>query len=363
VLKSDQSLSALGPIQDYLAKLEAGTGVEQMHLNGSGAVAALENKLKNHYGKKYALCVANATAGLMAIALALDLRQSDFVTTPLTYGASIASWMLLGNKAIFADIERPTLTLDSNSVRKCVTANTKAVLSVDVFGNPADTDVLKKLCDEYGLWLIADAAQSFGAYRSGRPASYMADALVVSFGPAKGLFAGEGGAIMTDNTELFEKLVWWTQHSSRQARDIGLHLSNEFAINARINPLSAIWGNAVFDESLQQVKRHQAKCLTIVQALNSTGLTTQIDFDERLIQPAFFRLTAKWKEQQHSSELLHELMRRELILRIEEQPYELLYSQPALVGQYPTQYFVPNCCVRAEEEITNRFTLDLCENR
>jgi perosamine synthetase len=146
-------------------------------LVGSGAVAELEAKLRQHHGMRYALCVSSATSGLLAVALALNLRCAEFITTPYTYGASLAGWLILGNRPVFADIDAQTLTLAPEAVPRCTTPRTKAILAVDIFGNPADMHALRRVADEHGLWYVADAAQSLGARRDGLPASSLAEKL------------------------------------------------------------------------------------------------------------------------------------------------------------------------------------------
>lgn len=138
-------------------------------------MAALEARLRDLYGVRHALAVANATLGLFAIAKALGLAGTEFVTTPYTYGASLAGWLWLGCRPVFADIDPHTLALDPAAARRAITPQTRALLVVDVFGIPSDTAALRKLADEFGVWYIADAAQSLGATRGGRPASALAD--------------------------------------------------------------------------------------------------------------------------------------------------------------------------------------------
>jgi len=332
---------------------------QQAHLIGSGDVAQLEEKLIQHYSMRYALCVSNATTGLLTIALALDLKGRDFVTSPLTYGASVAGWLLLGNRPIFADTERATLTLDSRSARRAITAETRAILSVDIFGNPADQVGLRKIADEFGLWYIADAAQSLGAYRTERPASSLADALVVSFTSGKTVFAGEGGAILTNNADLYQKLVWHCQHPFRQRRDIGLMLSNEFALNGRIHPLAAVWANATFEESLERLKRRQARCFEIIDALNSIRLTEGISYKADSILPSFFRLSATWKKEPKPSVLKIRLNRCKLAVMIEPLPAQLIYQQPAFLTQFRRRLRKQPHCPIAERYARGTFCISL----
>jgi len=355
--ESEGTKKAASAIRKYLVGTCSSEDVRQAHLVGSGAVAELEEKLKQLYGVSHALCVSSATTGLLAIALALDLDGAKFITTPYTYGASLAGWLLLGARPVFADIDPFTLTLDCDSVRSVVTPKTKAILAVDIFGNPADQAGLRRVSDELGLWYIADAAQSLGTYRCGLPASSLADTFVVSFTTGKTVFAGEGGAVLTNNPDLYNKLVWHTQHPYRQKRDVGLTLRNEFAVNGRIHPLAAVWANACFSSSLENLKRYQLECFQVVDALNSIGLTEYIGFKERDILPSFFRLNATWKQMAQPSRLLGELERRKLAATFEQPPVHLIYDQPAFIAQFRRRIRNQPHCPIAERYARDSFCI------
>ena len=348
---------AIAAIQNYLQEAQSNPALHQISLLGSGAIAELEEKLENHYRMEYALLVSNATVGLWAIAMALKLTHSEFVTTPYTYGASLAGFLQLGCKPLFADIDH-TLTLDPDSVRKLITPNTQAILGVDLFGIPCDALTMRAITDQYGLFYIADAAQSFGASRNDLPASALADALVVSFTFGKSLFAGEGAAILTNDENLYHKLIWWTQHPMRQKIELGIDLDNEFAINARIHPLAAVWANAVFNESLDAVAKRQVECFEIIDALNEIGLTERITFREWEIMPSFFRLAATWKNESQEDALLKALGDRGFSnISLEPPPVRLLYQQPAFLSQYGdfgVSYSCPNAEHYAERQVCLR---------
>ncbi len=324
----------LTAITDYWQRACEDKGLAEQHLAGAGAVFQLENKLKHHYNKKYALCVSNATTGLFAIALALNIRKKEFITTPYTYGASLAGFLLLENRLIFAEVDAQTLTLEPESVRQKITPQTRAILGVDIYGHPCDHAALRQIADEYELWYIADAAQSLGAYRGGIPASALADALVVSFTVGKSVFAGEGGAILTDNEELYQKLVWLTQHPYRQKRDIGLFLTNEFALNGRIHPLAAVIANTSFEDSLQQLREYQNWCFQVISALNKIGLTEFIHWKQQKIIPAFFRLVARWKESARDTELVKALGQRNMTVTLQSLEMEPLWKYAAFFTEY-----------------------------
>jgi dTDP-4-amino-4,6-dideoxygalactose transaminase len=216
---------------------------------------------------------------------------------------------------------------------------------------------LRKLCDELGLWYIADAAQSLGARREDLPASCFADALVVSFTVGKPLFAGEGGAVLTNNVDLYEKVVWFTQHPYRQKRELGLSLYNEFGLNARIHPLAAVWANAVFESSLREVESHRRDCFEIIDALNESGLSAQIHFGENGIEPSFFRLTAAWKGKPCELRLLKRIGKKGLDVRLEAAPVQLLYNQPSFIAQFARRLAASPRCPRAEDQARRRLAI------
>lgn len=342
-------------MHEYLAAAGTSEVLQKAHQCGTGPVAELEERLQEHYGKRHVLCVSNATNGLLALAIALGLEEEPFVTTPLTYGATLSGWLHEGNRPIFADVEASTLTIDPESVEQHVGPDTKALLSVDLFGVPADDRALRRVADAHDLWYIADAAQSFGAERGGQPASSRADALVVSFTAGKPLFAGEGAAIMTDRSDLYEKLVWHAQHPHRQKRDLRLALDNEFSLNMRMHPLAAVWANAVWDEALRRLEARQSRCFELIAALNETSLVEEIGFKERGLLPSFFRVTAAWMEEEREEDLLDVLQSRGIEARIEPASLEPIYQNPAYQAQYDES---PNVtCPVAERQADRRFCL------
>lgn len=343
-------------VYDFVSKSTGNGSSGFVHLCGTGAVAELEAKLRIHYGMNHALCVSNGSLGLMTIAVALGLRDTAFITTPSTYGASIAGWLLLGNKPVFADIDPMTLTLEPGSVEKAITRDTKAILSVDIFGNPCDMAGLRRIADEHGLWYIADCAQSLGARRDSKQSGSLADALVVSFTVGKPLFAGEGGAILTNNTALYNRLLWFSQHPLRQRRELGLRLDNEFAINARIHPLAAIWANSVFEQSLEAVTVRRQGYFELIKALNQIGLTEEIRFVEDSIEPTFFRFTAAWKRRPCEARLVKALRKCSLNVGLEPFPIRLLYRQSSFLAQYGKS--VKHVyCTEAERQHRTRFCM------
>jgi perosamine synthetase len=326
------------------------------HLAGQGAVRELEDRLKQLYGMRYAVCMSSATMGLLGVALALDLRDAEFVTTPYTWGGTLAGWLLLGNRPIFCDIEPRTLGLDPDSVRDRITSNTRAILGVDLFGLPSNTSALRRLADDYGLYYIADAAQSFGARRDGLPASSLADALVVSFTAGKTLDVQEGGAVITNNSAIYERLLWHTQHPQRQRLELGLHCDNEFALNSRIHPWAAEAANQKFDAALEALELRRRDCYRMIASMNKIGLTKEISLPDAEIEPSFFRLTAQWAGRPVPAQLRRALSEP---IDIVPSPVRLLYRQPAFLAHCKSASRGKPWCPEAERQARERFGVEL----
>lgn len=255
-------------------------------LAGLGAIATLETRLESMYGLPYALAVSSATSGLLALGLAAELAGAEFVTTAYTWGGTVAPFMMLGARPVFADIDPGTLTLDPCSVERAITPRTRAILSVDMNGNPADDAKLREIATRYNVPLIADAAQSFGATREGRPASALADAFVISFSTGKSLAAGEGGAILTSRADIYERLLLLTQHPSRVARELGMARRTEYVpLNARMHPAAATRLVAEWDAELASLSARQVACFEILEGLLAAGLVHDDRFKNRQVLP------------------------------------------------------------------------------
>ena len=304
------------------------------HISGihePNAVTALERNLRERFGTRRAVCVSSATTGLMGVALALGLRGAEFLTTPYTYGATLAAWLALGNRPAFGDIELDSLGLCAHSVSKRRTSATRAILAVDIYGYPSDSDALRRAADDCGLWYVADAAQAFGARRGGRPASSRADAVVLSFTTGKALDAGEGGAVLTDHDWLYERLVWYTQHPDRQKRELGLLTANEFAINGHMHPAAARMALRKFDAALRKVDTSRRHIERLHVAMAQTGLVEPPLWSATDSQPSFFRFVPAWRRRPAFEELRNAFPR----LRIAPAPVRLLPEQGCFRAQYP----------------------------
>ena len=176
-------------------------------------VTALEKKLCELTGAKYAVVCSNGTAALHIAALAAGLGEGDeLITTPITFAASANCALYCGAKPVFADINPATYNIDPKSVQEKITDRTKAVVAVDFTGQAVELDPLLAMCHEKGIILIEDGAHSIGTKYNGKPVGSIADMTTFSFHPVKTVTGGEGGAVLTNSEELYEKLLLYRSH-------------------------------------------------------------------------------------------------------------------------------------------------------
>ena len=171
-------------------------------------VSELERVLENYTSARHAVAVSNGTAALHCACMAAGIGEGDeVITTPLTFAASANCALYCGARPVFADINPETYNIDPESIRKCITPRTKAVIAVDFTGQVVEYEAIRAICDEYNLVFIEDAAHSIGSSYNGKKVGSLADMTTFSFHPVKTVTSGEGGAILTDSDEYYEKLA------------------------------------------------------------------------------------------------------------------------------------------------------------
>jgi len=288
--------SAIASLQGYIEGCLQQPSMQHQHLSGAGATHILEAKLKGYYNKKYALTFCNATTAIQTLCLAMGLYNAEILTSPLNWGGSVAPFLLYRNKLRFTSFDPVSLNLSLRDLPSAITQKTKAVLSVDFNGTPVDSEAVKTFCLHNNMFYISDSAQSFGSIFNDKPAGYFADAIVLSFSPGKSFFAGEGGAVVTDDDTIYEKLLWYSQHPSRQKTVFGITNYNEYApINGRMNPLSAILLNETFEDTFNALKEYQDNCFRLIGQLQASGLIEQTPHIPEPSSSTFFRMSLKLK--------------------------------------------------------------------
>ncbi len=167
-------------------------------------IAELETALAQFTGAKHCITVASGTEALLIALMAIDLQPGDeVITTPFTFAATAEMIVLAGGKPVFVDIEPDTCNIDVSLIEAKVTARTRAIMPVSLYGQVADMDQINAIAARHGLAVIEDAAQSFGAVYRGRRSGALSTFGATSFFPSKPLGCyGDGGALFTDDDAL-----------------------------------------------------------------------------------------------------------------------------------------------------------------
>lgn len=206
-------------------------------------VAELEGELANFCGAKHCITCANGTDALVLLLMAEGIGEGDAVFVPaFTFVATAEAVCLVGATPVFCDVHEDTFNLDADSLAvtvphaKSLGLNPRAVIPVDLFGQPADYPSIQRVADEFGLSVIADAAQSFGGELGNQKVGKFGKASAVSFFPAKPLGCyGDGGAIFTDDDTLAETLVSLRMHGEGGDKYVNVRVGQ----NSRLDTLQA----------------------------------------------------------------------------------------------------------------------------
>lgn len=179
-----------------------------------------EAKLCEITGAKHAVLIANGTAALHATVFASSIEEGDeVITTPITFAASANCALYCGGKPVFADINPETYNIDPADIERKITKKTKAVVAVDFTGQAVEIDRIREICDRHNLIFIEDAAHSLGTKYNGKPVGSLADMTEFSFHPVKTCTAGEGGAITTNDDDLYKKLILFRTHGITRVQE------------------------------------------------------------------------------------------------------------------------------------------------
>jgi UDP-4-amino-4,6-dideoxy-N-acetyl-beta-L-altrosamine transaminase len=171
-------------------------------------VEEMERCLEAYTGARHAVAVSNGTAALHCACIAAGIGPGDeVITTPITFAASANCALYCGAKPVFADINPETYNIDPDSIRAHITDKTKAIVAVDFTGQAVEVEKIRAICDEFNLIFIEDAAHSIATKYNGKQVGSLADITTFSFHPVKTITAGEGGACLTNDEELYKKLV------------------------------------------------------------------------------------------------------------------------------------------------------------
>jgi len=224
---------------DYLKK-EIDNSIQEILNSGTyiqgPKIKQFEEKLAKYVNAKHCVVCSSGTTALVLALDALNLpRGSEIITTPFTFFASASCIHHLGHKIVFADVDYNTFNIDPVKIEEKITAQTKAIIAVDLFGQRANYKEIRKIADKHNLYVIEDAAQSFGAKIDEQHISSDVDVTITSFFPSKNLGGmGDGGACFTNNEIFAERMNILRTHGSKVK-----YTHDIVGYNFRLDPLKA----------------------------------------------------------------------------------------------------------------------------
>lgn len=290
-------------------------------------VADLEKNLSEYTGSPFAISCASGTDALLLALMAIGIKKGDeVITTPFTFIATAEVITLLGAKPVFADIEESTCNIDYRQIEKNITPKTKAIIPVGLYGTVADMDEINNIAAKYGIVVIEDACQSFGAKYKSKVSCNLSKIGCTSFFPSKPLGCyGDGGALFTDNAEIAEKMKSLRVHGQtkryyhkyigingrldtvqaailnvkmkyldaeiKKREEIGQYYTSWFSNNSRISiPVIKEDRTSVFAQYSIRVENREM----LISKLNADGVPTAIHYPRPLhLQEAYLDLGYK----------------------------------------------------------------------
>lgn len=243
-------------------------------------IERLEEALSQYIGARYAMAFNSGTSALHATLLACGIGQGDEVIVPsFTFIATANAPLFVGAKPVFADIEEKTYGLDPEDVERKITPKTKAILPIHYGGLPCLIPELKRIAEKHNLLLIEDAAESIGASVDGKKVGSFGSAAILSFCANKVITTGEGGAIVTDSPEIYEKLKLIRSHG--RAETANYFSSTEYmdyvalGYNFRMSDITAALGVAQLkkiDEIIKMRRKNAERLSAKLSQIGEIGL-------------------------------------------------------------------------------------------
>lgn len=234
-------------------------------------VTELEEKLATYVGAKNCITCANGTDALQIVQMAFGIGLGDEVITPgFTYIATAETVALLGATPVYVDVDPKSYNLDVQKLEAAITPRTKAIIPVSLYGQCADLDAINPIAAKYGIPVIEDAAQSFGATYKGRKSCNLSTVACTSFFPSKPLGCyGDGGAIFTNDDELAKVI----RQIARHGQDRRYH-HIRVGVNSRLDTIQAAILLPKLEILDDEMQARQRVAETYTKLFNEAGILT-----------------------------------------------------------------------------------------
>ncbi len=324
------------PILPFLSDMMHGIAdlySSRMLTNQGVFVQRLERRIEKELGVKHCALFCNGTTAIMCLAKALGLK-GDVLVPSFTFAATAQALQWIGLSPRFVDIDRETLTMDPDEIEAAITERTSAIFPVNVFGKFSEHDRIYGISKKNGLPLIYDSAQSFGTRYKGRAAGSLGDAEVLSFHATKVFHTFEGGAVVTNDKQLYERLC--------KVRNFGFegYLNCvEPGINGKMCEFPALIGLCLIDQLPSQIIKRKSLSENYISILKDiSGIHLPIENKDVEVNYAYFYVVIDSEKFGMSNiELYYALMAENIVTRCYFYPpvHRTAYYKRIFAGKLP----------------------------
>jgi perosamine synthetase len=254
--------------------------------------ARFESAFAKYVGRKYAMALPSCTSAIHLSLLALGIGEGDEVIIPdSTWIASAAPITYVGATPVFVDVDEATWCIRPDAFEEAITERTKAVILVDLYGSMPDMDKLLPIANARGIAVIEDAAEAIGSAFHGTLAGGFGEVSVFSFHGSKTLTTGEGGMLVTDRQDLFERVQFLRDHG-RQAGDVQF-FNAEVAYKYKMSSMQAALGLAQIERIEELIERKREIFSWYENAFrDDTGIV--LNAEPRGVKNSYWMVTAVW---------------------------------------------------------------------
>ena len=298
-------------------------------------ISIFEQEVAKYCHSKFGVALSSGTSALHLSLLALGVKAGDEVVVPtLTFGATAFAVDYIGAKPIFLDVENQSWNLDPDLLEKFLQERSKSgnlpkvIITVDLFGRVCNYDSLLEIAKQYEIPVLADAAEALGAQYKGENSGNFGKVNVLSFNGNKIITTSGGGMILTDDSEIANKVRYWANQSREQ---LPWYEHKEIGYNYRMSNLLATLGSAQLSRLPELIKRRRQNRDLYLQALGSvSGLSVQLDSPWGNSNAWLTTITLDSKLYQDAPTKIREKLE---LSNIESRPvWKPLHLQPVYVG-------------------------------
>ena len=264
------------------------------YANSNNYVDRFEEAFANYVGSQFAISLPSCTSALHLALMALGVGPGDEVIVPdVTWIATVAPVSYVGAVPIFADIDKENWCICPQSLERCITEKTKAIIVVDLYGNMPEWSAIQSIAEKYNILIIEDAAEAIGSQYKGNFAGSFGEVGTFSFHGSKTVTTGEGGMLVTDNQSVYERCMFLRDHG-RIPGDVSF-CNEEVAYKYKMSSMQAAMGLA----QIERVEELVGKKRQIFQQYRE-GFTCMegiyLNTEPEFVRNSFWMSTIVWDD-------------------------------------------------------------------